>query len=194
MIDQTEVNMAASVQSTRAILRDLLTKEELVTRRTPGSTPPHTFEDTAKEIARGPTARAWQVGLALANFQEAVNALWVYAGELKISEIITKKWLIRHNRPHLSTRGFTFDDAVSEATFALRHAVIRFDPTRGTRLITYAGYGMFSALNLWWARLAAPVEIPQKLALSSEGPRRAMLQEYTNMWDNDPEEESCESS
>ena len=185
MIDQTEVDMAVTIQYSRQALINLLTSTELQTKRKAGSDHPHTFEDSAREVANSDNdKRSWAVGLALANFQSNVNALWEYAIEQEIPGTITKKWVERR-KAVLDAVCATLDDAISEANVALRFMIVRFDPTRGTRLITYAGRAMYQALDLWYLRQQVPVELPEKVARNGSGLARCAVEEYTDVWDEE---------
>lgn len=182
MISAIEIEMAGSIERTRAHLLDLLTGEERRTVRSTGSEYPHTFEDAARAIATDDDdPRAWAAGLALANYQSAVNALWEWAVSEEIVVALAQKWF-NVRKPNLDAIGAIRDDVLSEATWAARRAVSFYGPSKG-KFAHYAYRPIFQGLDLWLARQSVPVEVPEKIARNGGAPKRAPLEEYTDVWE-----------
>lgn len=155
---EREQELATTLQVTREALFAMLTPEEMKTRRKRGSSEPWTFEDSAKAISESDDPRAAEVGAKLRAFQAALNALWVYAVEVSIPEMLTHAWQKKH-------RGYGWietDLVQAEAVCALRHFIIRFNPGNGN-LHAYAYRGVHQHLTEW-APQQGSVQIPQRAA------------------------------
>lgn len=136
----------------------LLTTEEARTVAKRGSEYPDTFEDAARDIAlRIDTgARGDRVASALAAFQVAVNALWEHA--LPMVDDFCNMWG-RSRRKGMASSSLTHDDVRAEVQWAVRHAIVRYDPARDSALRMYAKTVVFRHLDEFLTRSAVPVEL-----------------------------------
>jgi hypothetical protein len=136
-----EQELATTIQAAKARLFALLLPNEQKTSARTGSEHPLTFEDHAASVPRAAGA--------LAEFQQAVNALWLFAIERELPDKLAHAW----RKKHQSYAWLPYEHISAEALMALRYAIIHFIPGKGASLETFAGRGVHQA-----------VELPQKEA------------------------------
>jgi hypothetical protein len=150
------------VQKAKVALLAAMGDDDGETLRETESRAGSTFEDRAK------AATDLGVVVALAKFQAAVNELWIYAHSFEFPAKLVGEWK-RSHRKLVSDAGdlVSDDDLYSEALLAIRHAIVRFQPTMPRRdgvslLFVYARPVVQQALLSYAQKLASPGSIPRR--------------------------------
>ncbi len=187
--DDEEVRLIDELNAAREELFQLMTPEERETKRRYGSTYPITFEDVARALIQGEEdPRQLNLTLALNEFTAALNAILEYVFKGDIHETLAKSWTQRRNL-RLDEACTTMEDAASEAMFQIRHALSRACPQKH-KLFSYCWPVVFRALDVWWGRQQAPVEMPVHVARIRTGrPTRVQIDRITRREDLAPEED-----
>lgn len=193
--EQTEADLelvlGTAVQEAKVKLLGLLTEDERRTRKATkdsDSTYPHTFEDTAKELAEAGDPRP--IGEALEAFQTAVNAFWVHVFNNGTVNSICSAW--RSKKSGAACR-IPKTDIEGEIVWLLRDAVIRYKPGQG-EFLHYATKTVFRKLAEWAASQTMPVHIPDRKARQLYGRTGKLRERYELNEEYLEEMESCEES
>lgn len=135
----------------------------------------HTTTDRTRENRLNPSCCAQDL---LTPDQEAELGKRSLAGDTG-----ARNALVVHNQRYLKTvvsefmlahPSLEFDELVSEGNLGLIRAAEKFDPSRGTRFITYARYWILQALGRFSEQSGLPVRIPEHRADELKRLRAAM--------------------
>lgn len=147
------------LNAARGELFRLLTDEERETKRRYGSDYPVTFEDTARALIDGGRD---DMAPVLKAFTASLNSLLEHVYEEGTHEKLAKAWAKRRSLD-MREGCTTIDDAAAEAMFQIRHALARACPDN-YRIFGYCWSIVFRALDTWWGKQQAPVELPVHVA------------------------------